>query len=129
MDMQRRHELKELAWKRIEQHLPGRSGTVGKPAQDNQKFVNAVIWIAKTGAPWRDLPERFGNWNSTWRRFRRGALRGIWEAVFKLLCVATDVEEMMLDATIVRAHQHAAGAKKKRATALSRKVLAGAAGV
>jgi transposase len=121
--MQRRHALKDSEWEQIQDHLPGRFGTVGKPAQDNRQFVEAVLWIAKTGAPWRDLPERFGRWNSVWRRFRRWALDGIWEAVFSLLSVAADLEEMMLDATIVRAHQHAAGAPKKRVAAQSRKDL------
>jgi transposase len=115
--MQRRHALKDCEWEQIQDHLPGRFGTVGKPAQDNRQFVDAVLWIAKTGAPWRDLPERFGRWNSVWKRFRRWALDGIWEAVFRRLAIAADPEEMMLDATIVRAHQHAAGAKKKRAAA------------
>lgn len=127
--MQRRHALQDAEWEQIRDHLPGRFGTVGKPAKDNRQFVDAVLWIAKTGAPWRDLPERLGHWNSVWRRFRRWALRGVWEAVFRLLSIAANLEEMMLDATIVRAHQHAAGAKKKRAAALSKKVLAAVAAV
>jgi transposase len=111
--MQRRHELKESEWKRIENFLPGRPGTVGKPAEDNLRFVNGVIWIARTGAPWRDLPERYGKWSSVWKRFRRWALTGIWDKVFKELAIDADLEEMLLDSTIVRAHQQAAGAKKK----------------
>lgn len=111
--MQRRHELKNTEWERIENFLPGRAGTVGKPAKDNRNFVNAVIWIARTGAPWRDLPERYGKWNSVWKRFRRWALQDVWGKVFKELSIDADMEELLLDGTIIRAHQHAAGAKKK----------------
>lgn len=114
--MQRRHELKDSEWEKIENILPGRIGTVGKPAKNNRDFVNGVIWIARTGAPWRDLPERYGKWNSVWRRFRRWAITGIWDKLFKMLSIEADLEEMMIDSTIVRAHQHSAGAKKKKAT-------------
>ena len=77
-------------------------------AKDNRLFVDAVLWIAKTGAPWRDLPERFGNWNSTWRRFDRWARKGVWHQVFKEL-QDPDLEWLILDSTIIRAHPHAAG--------------------
>ena len=127
--MQARHALKDSEWSRIQRFLPGRIGKVGKPAQDNRQFMNAVIWIAKTGASWRDLPERFGHWNSIWRRFRRWALRGVWDVIFTVLSIKADPQALMMDATIVRAHQHAAGAKKKSVTHLSRKVLAVAAAV
>lgn len=113
--MRQRYELHEHEWARIADHLPGRAGTVGKPAQDNRHFVNAVIWIARSGAPWRDLPERYGPWNSVWRRFRRWAQRGRWEQIFQSLAVDADLEELLIDSTTVRAHQHAAGAAKKTA--------------
>jgi transposase len=70
-----------------------------------------VLWIGKTGAPWRDLPERFGNWNSAWRRFDRWSRRGAWRKV-SLELGDPDLEWLILDSTTVRAHQHAAGAKK-----------------
>lgn len=85
--MQRRHELKDNEWEQIENILPGRPGTVGKPATNNRDFLNAVVWIARTGAPWRDLPERYGNWNSIWRRFRRWAITGVWDKVFETLSI------------------------------------------
>ncbi|CAN5856269.1 hypothetical protein BH23PLA1_BH23PLA1_20680 [soil metagenome] len=75
----RRHEIKDEDWDRIKDLLPGKAGDPGVTAKDNRLFVNAVLWIAKTGAPWRDLPERFGNWNSVYRRFTRWAQKGIWE--------------------------------------------------
>ena len=107
----RRHEISDDHWNRIEALLPGRQGDPGVTAKDNRLFVNAVLWIAKTGAPWRDLPERFGNWNSVWRRFDRWARKGAWERVFREL-QDPDLEWLLLDSTVIRAHQHAAGAKK-----------------
>jgi len=110
----RRHEIADEHWERIEGFLPGRSGDPGVTASDNRLFVNAVLWIAKTGAPWRDLPECFGNWNSVWRRFDRWSAKGVWLRVFEEL-KDPDLEWLILDSTVIRAHQHAAGAVKKGA--------------
>ena len=107
----RRHEITDEHWHRIESLLPGKEGDPGVTARDNRLFINAVLWIGKTGAPWRDLPERFGNWNSVWRRFNRWAAKGVWEQLFREF-QDPDLEWLMLDSTVVRAHQHAAGAKK-----------------
>ena len=107
----RRHEISDEHWNCIENLLPGREGDPGVTAKDNRLFVNAVLWIAKTGAPWRDLPERLGKWNSVWRRFDRWAAKGVWERVYREL-QDDDVKQLLLDSTIIRAHQHAAGAKK-----------------
>jgi transposase len=111
--MRHRHAISDEDWVRIENLLPGRRGTRGRTARDNRLFVDAVLWIGKTGAPWRDLPERFGNWNSNFRRFDRWSRRGVWQGVFEAL-QDPDLEWLMLDSTIVRAHPHAAGAAKKR---------------
>ena len=111
----RRHEIKDEDWERIRDLLPGQAGQPGVNAKDNRLFLNAVLWIAKTGAPWRDLPERFGNWNSIWRRFDRWAKKGVWERVFSAL-KDPDLEWLMFDSTVVRAHQHAAGAKGGKRT-------------
>jgi transposase len=110
--MQHRHAIRDDDWDRIKDLLPGRPGQPGVPAKDNRRFINAVLWIAKTGAPWRDLPERFGNWNSTWRRFDRWARKGRWQKIFEAL-QDPDLEWLILDSTVIRAHPHAAGAKKK----------------
>ncbi len=110
----RRHEIADEHWERIESLLPGQAGDPGVTAKDNRLFVNAVLWIGKTGAPWRDLPERFGNWNSVWRRFDRWCTKGVWLAVFEEL-KDPDLEWLILDSTVIRAHQHAAGAVKKGA--------------
>jgi transposase len=109
--MRRRHELTDEQWKLIEHLLPGKPGDPGRSGKDNRLFVNAVLWIAKTGVPWRDLPERFGEWNPVWRRFSRWSKRGVWEQVLHALGGDPDLEEVLLDSSIVRVHQHAAGAK------------------
>lgn len=107
----RRHEIAEEQWERIKDLLPGKDGDPGVTAKDNRLFLNAVLWIGRTGAPWPDLPERFGKYNSVWRRFDRWAQKGVWERVFRAL-QDPDLEWLLLDSTIARAHQHAAGAKK-----------------
>jgi transposase len=110
--MYHRHAIADDQWDRIKDLLPGREGQPGVTAKDNRLFIDAVLWIAKTGAPWRDLPDRFGNWNSVWRRFDRWARKGVWKKVFDEL-QDPDLEWLILDSTIIRAHPHAAGARKK----------------
>ena len=107
----RRHEISDEQWNCIESMLPGKAGDPGVTAKDNRLFVNAVLWVAKTGVPWRDLPERFGPWNSVWRRYDRWSRKGVWEKVFRELR-DPDLEWLLLDSTVIRAHHHAAGAKK-----------------
>lgn len=107
--------LRDDQWQRIEQMLPGKVGDPGRSGQDNRLFVEAVLWCARTGCPWRDLPECFGRWNSVYRRFARWSEAGVWQRVFEELARDADFEEVFLDTTIVRAHQHAAGAPKKKA--------------
>ena len=106
-----RRELTDAQWARIEKLVVGKEGDKGRHGEDNRLFVDAVLWIARTGAPWRDLPPEFGNWNSQFQRFRRWARKGVWENLFKELSVESDCEYLLIDSTIVRAHQHAAGAK------------------
>ena len=107
-----RHAIQDADWERIPHLLPGQPGQPGKVAKDNRLFIDAILWISKTGAPWRDLPEYFGNWNSVWRRFDRWAKKGVWRRVFEVL-QDPDREWVILDSTVIRAHPHAAGAKKK----------------
>ena len=118
--MHARHAITDADWTRIEGLLPGRPGQPGWLAEDNRLFVDAVLWIARTGAPWRDLPERFGSWNSVWRRFDRWARKGTWKLVFEAL-QDPDLEWLILDSTVIRAHPCAAGAKKKRTAPGARK--------
>src|ERR1019366_2569601 len=111
----RRYGLRDDQWDRIKDLLPGREGTVGVTATDNRLFVEAVLYRYRTGMPWRDLPERFGDWNNVHRRFSRWAKSGVWQRIFQHLAADADNEYAMIDSTIVRAHQHSAGAKKKPA--------------
>ena len=108
-----RHRLlRDDQWDGIKDMLPGRAGSVGVTAVDNRRFVDAVLYRYRTGIPWRDLPETLGDWNNTHRRFSRWAARGVWERLLTLLAADADNEYAMIDATIMRAHQHSAGAKK-----------------
>ena len=109
----RRYGLRDDQWERIKNLLPGRDGSVGVTAADNRLFIEAVLYRYRAGIPWRDLPERFGDWKNTHRRFSRWAESGVWRNLFKTLADDPDNEYAMIDATIVRAHQHSAGARKK----------------
>jgi transposase len=115
----KRYGLRDDQWDRIRDFLPGREGYVGGTAEDNRLFVEAVLYRFRTGCPWRDLPERFGSWKTVHQRFSRWAKTGVFERIFKMLASDYDNEYMMIDATIVRAHQHSAGARKKTAHKLS----------
>ena len=110
-----RYGLRDDQWERIEGMLPGRKGSVGRPAVDNRLFVEAVLYRYRAGIPWRDLPERFGDFRVVDTRFSRWAKRGVWKKLFKHLAQDADNEYAMIDSTIVRAHQHSAGALKKGA--------------
>jgi transposase len=122
----RRHEISDEQWDKVKDLLPGKPGDPGRMAEDNRNFLNAVLWIAKTGAPWRDLPERFGPWNSVFQRFNRWAKRGVWARLLEAW-KDPDLECLMLDSTVIRAHQHAAGALKKGAIRPSGVRVAGSA--
>src|SRR5215204_7823085 len=111
----RRYGVRDDQWERIRDLLPRRLGHVGVTAQDNRLFVEAVLYRYRTGSPWRDLPERFGCGVKVQTRFSRWAKAGVWERVFQHVAADADNESAMIDSTIVRAHQHAAGAPKKPA--------------
>jgi transposase len=108
-----RYVLRDDQWETIKNLLPGRRGHVGVTAQDNRRFVEAVLYRYRTGIPWRDLPEPLGDWKNTHRRFSRWAETGVWQMIFGRLAADADNEYAMIDSTIVRAHQHSAGALKK----------------
>lgn len=108
----RRYALRDDQWERIKELLPGRDGAVGVTAKDNRLFVEAVLYRYRSGIPWRDLPERFGDFRKVHTRFRRWARTRVWERVFQVLAQEADNEYAMIDSTVVRAHQHSAGAKR-----------------
>lgn len=107
----RRHDISDRVWALLESSLPGRKGGWGGTAKDNRLFINAVFWILRTGAPWRDLPSDYGDWKNTHRRFCRWRDKGIWEALLEQLVIEPDYEWLMIDASHVKIHPHAAGAK------------------
>ena len=107
----KRYELSATQWSKIEGFLPGRPGTVGVTARDNRQFVNGVLWILRSGAHWKHLPVEYGNWKSVHKRFTRWAKAGVWERIFRVLLADPKNSYVMLDSTIVRAHQQAACGK------------------
>jgi len=106
-----RHDISDRVWALLEPHLPGRAGVWGGKAQDNRRFINAVFWVLRTGAPWRDLPADYGGWSNTHRRFIRWRNAGIWEKLLEQLVDAPDYEWLMIDASHIKVHPHAAGAR------------------
>ena len=110
-----RRWLRDDQWQRLEPMLPGKASDPGRTAENNRLFIEAVLWVARTGSPWRDLPPEFGLWNSVYTRFARWSNNGVWQRLFAQLANDADFEEVFLDSTIVRAHQHSSGAAKKKA--------------
>lgn len=115
--MRHRHELTDAQWHRIEPLLPGKEGDPGRTAIDNRLFVNAVVYVLKTGIPWADLPERFGKPNTVWKRYDRWCAAGVWEHVGRALGdadLAGDHDEVQLDSTTVKAHPTASTGRRVR---------------
>ena len=110
-----RTTLRDDQWERIAEFLPGKATDPGVTAADNRLFVEAVLWILRCGAPWRDLPQEFGRWNSVYKRFARWQKRGTWDHVFAALSQDADFEDVFIDGSVIRVHQHGAGAEKKTA--------------
>ena len=111
--MSKRYALRDDQWNRIKDLLPGRQETVGVTAKDNRLFIDAVLYRYRAGIPWRDLPERFGDFRVIHTRHSRWAKTGVWKRIFEDLAKDSDNEYAMIDSTIIRAHQHSAGAQKK----------------
>lgn len=111
--MLRRYELTDDEWNRIADLLPPEStGKQGRPRKSNRMILNGMVWIARSGAPWRDLPERYGPWETVYSRFRKWIEDGILDNIFHSLSLDAELGELSMDASIVQAHQDSAGAKK-----------------
>ena len=113
-----RGELTNEQWGKIEPLLPPQKPETGRPAHDHRNLMNGILWILRTGAPWRDLPERYGKWTTVYSRFQRWRKNEVWKRVLAELQTLADQQGELdwelhfEDGTIIRAHQHAAGAKK-----------------
>ena len=106
-----RRVLSDAQWERVAPLLPGKPGDPGRSGNNNRLFLEGVLWIARTGSPWRDLPVEFGRWNSVFQRFRRWTRKGVFESLFKSLSGDPDFEYAIIDGTIIRVHQDGTGAR------------------
>ena len=115
--MRRRHELTDAEWAKLAPLLPPQKAASGRPAEDHRRILNGILWKLRTGAPWRDLPERYGSWSTVHSRLRRWRLAGVWDRLLAAVQQQADAAGLLdwdvhfVDSTIIRAHQHAAGAK------------------
>ena len=110
--MLRRHEISDSEWERIKEVLPPENTGEGRPSKPNRIMLDGMLWISKTGAPWRDLPERFGPWQTVYSRFRLWSQKDTFKDLFKHLSGDADMQDLSIDSTSCKVHQHAAGAKK-----------------
>ncbi len=106
-----RSVLTDDQWRRVAPFCLGKKGDPGRTGGDARLFLEAVLYIARTGCPWRDLPEAFGHWNSVFKRFRRWVKNGAFDRIFKEIANGADLEYAMIDGTIMRVHRHGQGAK------------------
>lgn len=106
-----RNVLTDAQWAKIEHRCLGKPTDPGRSGRDNRLFMEAVLWIVRTGSPWRDLPARFGNWSTVFRRFRDWRKANVFKRFFSALTDVPDMEYAMVDATIVKVHRHGQGAK------------------
>ncbi|ONI37644.1 transposase [Candidatus Epulonipiscium fishelsonii] len=106
----KRYELTDEQWEQIKPLI--KTNKMGRPPKDHRIMLNAILWIGRSGAGWEDLPERYGSWKSVYSRFCKWRDDGTFEEIFNLLGEESDLENLSIDSTIVKAHQHSAGAKK-----------------
>ena len=104
--------LRDDQWERVEHLMSGKASDCGVTAKDNRLFLEAVLWIARTGSPWRDLPKELGHWHRVYVRYNRWSKKGRWQAIFEALSDDKDLEYLMVDGSIVRVHQHGAPPKE-----------------
>jgi len=109
----RRYELSNEEWERIKDLLPPeRTGKKGRPCKDNRRMLNGMLWIARSGAQWREMPEHYGKWSGVYTRFSKWRDDGILASVFLALSVDADMENLSIDSTSIKVHQSSNGGKK-----------------
>jgi len=106
-----RKELTNKQWDRIKSFFPDRTGQKGRPPKSHRMMINAILWILRTGAPWRDLSPKYGSWKSVYTRFSRWSKSGLWEEIFIHISKKSNSEYNMIDSTVIKVHQHASGAR------------------
>lgn len=119
----RRHEISNNNWERLKDLLPRENTGKGRPSKSNRQMLNAMLWRTKTGSPWRDIPERYGPWKTVYTRFRLWSKNGVFQKIFKTLAADADTQDVSIDSTSCKVHQHAAGAKKGLQTPTVIKIL------
>ena len=108
-----KYELTDYQWSQIKDLIPPKTSTCGRARRDPRELLNAIIWVLRTGAPWCELPEKYGPWHTAYNNFRKWTREGVLENIFKKFAsLAEDADEVQIDSTYVKAHQHSAGAKK-----------------
>lgn len=113
MTTRRRYEISDEEWERLEKYFPARElGQMGRPRNDDRQMLNGIIWIVRSGAPWRDVPERYGSWNTVYSRFVQWEKTGLFQKILDELGEEADLQELSIDSSSSKAHQHSAGAKK-----------------
>ena len=112
----RRYEVTEEEWKQIKPYIPEEIQTVrrGRPPKDSRQMLNGIFWILRSGASWRDLPERYGPWQTVYKRFVKWSKAGIFKKIFDDLSVDADMQDISIDSTCIKAHKASAGAKKEK---------------
>jgi transposase len=114
-----RGDLTDTEWERLEPLLPSREGKQGRPYSDHRRMLNGMLWVLRTGAPWRDLPERYGSWHSVYSRFRRWSRAGVFQRIEAAVIAeedakgAIDWESMAIDGSYIKVHPHACGARQE----------------
>jgi len=109
----RRYEITDEEWERIKHHFPERkAGDMGRPRREARELLNGILWVARTGAAWRDVPERYGPWQTVYKRFKEWSESGLIEQIFHELTADADLQEIMIDSTSIKAHKASAGAQK-----------------
>ena len=113
----RRYELTDEEWERLKAYFPERkAGTKGRPPKDTRQMLNGIFWILRSGASWRDLPERYGPWQTVYKHFAKWEKAGIFDQIFTDLAADADMQDISLDSTCIKAQKASAGAKKDLVT-------------